>query len=117
MTVTPVRTHQPGNTFSTVWNLTTDVPLGLAESVPGASDRSVHVIATETGGATLVVEGSNEDTPVNWVALKDSFGDVLSFTDTDAASINDNMLHIRVRLSTVGTGADWKVVMLSRSTR
>ena len=117
--ITGVRTPTPGNTFHVIWEtLTENDEVGHPTSIPGASDRSVHVLGT-IGGATVLIEGSNLISPLvdgDWFTLHDENGDLLSFTSIDIGhAISENTLHLRPRL-TGGAGTDVDVIMLFRST-
>ena len=117
--ITGVRTPTPGNTFYVIWEtLTENNEVGHPISIPGASDRSVHVLGT-VGGATVLIEGSNVISPSadsDWFTLHDENGDLLSFTIVDDGhAISENTLHLRPRL-TGGSGTDVDVIMLFRST-
>jgi hypothetical protein len=119
MTIDHVTTREEGATYLTTWpNLLTGDPEGAALKMPGASDRTIHVVAAVAGSAILIPQGSNEPVPVNWQQLTDDKGDPISFTGGGAMSavIAGNFLWYRVILSPVGTNADWTAYLLSRST-
>jgi hypothetical protein len=114
------RTETEGRTYVHAWSLTTADPTGDSVSMPGAADRSVHIYGTiGAPAATVVIEGSNEPvpSPTSWVVLDDTFDTALSFnTAGHLRAVNANILHIRARLSVVGTGAAVEVRLISRST-
>ena len=107
-------TTEAGASFLHTWILTTADPTGDSITFPGASDRTVQFVATTAGSATVVLEGSMDD--VTYFTLTDGQGNAISFTGSGGEMVAENVLHYRVRLSTVGSGADWTVRMLSRST-
>lgn len=111
-----IKTDKPGRTFLHTIALTTADPTGDAISVPGAADRSVQFVANTAGSATVILEGSNEEIPINWLILTDGQGNNISFTGSGGEMVAENMLHYRVRLFVVGSGADWTVLLFSRST-
>ena len=104
-----------GSSHKWTWALTTADPTGDVVEQPGASDRSVQVVATAAGGAVLVLEGSNDG--VNYQTLHDEIGVALSFSASGMHAIVENVQYIRPRLSTVGSGAVWSVYMVARFTR
>ena len=107
---------KPGRSFLHTIALTTADPTGDAISIPGAADRSVQFVAGTAGSATVILEGSNEEVPTNWFTLTDGQGNAISFTASGGEMVAENMLHYRVRLSTVGSGAIWTCLLFSRST-
>ena len=112
-------TEFPVGTIHIIWEQMTETDnVGLGSSIPGASDRSVHVLGT-IGVATVLIEGSNvlvPSTDTDWWTLHDENGDLLSFTSADDGhAISENSLHIRPRI-TGGSGTDVDVILLSRST-
>lgn len=110
----PSKTEHPGRTVVHTWNLTTADATGEAISVPGASDRTIQFVADTAGSATVVLQGSNDGT--NWVALTDGQGNAISFTGSGIEMVAENVLHFRVLLTSVGSGAVWTALLFSRST-
>lgn len=106
--------NQAGASFLHTWILTTADATGDSITFPGASDRTVQFIATTAGAATAILEGSMDD--VTYFTLTDGQGNAISFTASGGEMVAENVLHYRVRLATVGSGADWTIHMLSRST-
>ncbi len=107
-------TNQAGASFLHTWILTTADPTGDAISFPGASDRTVQFVPATAGGATAILEGSMDD--VTYFTLTDGQGNAVSFTGPGGEMVAENMLFYRPRLSVTGSGAEWAVRMLSRST-
>lgn len=103
-----------GNTNLASWTLTTADHTGSDVVRPGQSDRTVHVFGT-FGGATVVIEGSLDG--VNFATLHDQGGVALSFTSAGIFAVSENIFAIRPRLSSVGSGANVTVNLLSRSTK
>lgn len=77
--------------------------------------KSVQATGT-WGNATLVIEGSNDG--VTWFTLKDpAAGEggedaAISFTANGLAEISPNTKHIRPRLSSAGSGAELKIIII-----
>jgi len=115
MAITPVTTRVAGFCSLTLWEalVTTTDHTGLPVSIPGAADRTVQVIGT-FGGATVIIEGSNDG--VTWAQCHDATGVLIAFTAAGMNVLLENPLHLRARLSVVGSGADVDVYMLSRTT-
>lgn len=94
--------------------LTVDVT-GQAAQLGRYPCKSVQVTGT-FGGATLVLEGSNDGT--TYFTLKDPTGGSdgtdadVSFTAAGLKEVNPNTAFVRPRLSVVGSGADLKVVII-----
>lgn len=104
--------NQSGRSHLYGWALTTADHTGDSGSNPGASDRTIQFAGT-WGGATAVLEGSNDG--VNWGVLHDPTGAELSFSANGIAVVLENPLYLRPRLSTPGAGASVSVNLLSRS--
>lgn len=75
-------------------------------------DVSVQVIGT-LGGATVTIQGSNEDTPTNWATLTAPGGLPLSFTATGLLQVLENTRWIRP-LVTGGTPSGVQVLLNAR---
>ena len=104
---------QDGSVIKTTYNLTTADHTGAA--MPAVEFETTTIQATGTfGGATLQAEGSMDGT--NFFALNDNFGDSASFTSAGISSIAERAQYIRPRLSSVGSGADIDVVLMSNKT-
>lgn len=71
---------------------------------------SVQVVGT-FGGATVTLQGSNDNT--NWVTLKDVFGSDVSLTSTGAHEFSTSMRYIRPLVSS-GSGDDLDVYITVR---
>ena len=110
----PIRTEHSGRTVVHDWSLTTADATGTAVSVPGSSDRTVQLIADTAGGATAILEGSLDN--ITFFTLTDGQGNAISFTASGGEMVAENVLFVRPRLSTAGSGALWSVLLFSRST-
>ncbi len=113
-----IKTQQAGGTFMHDWSLTTADATGTSISIPGASDRTVQFIADTAGAATAILEGSLDADPTTgtFFTLTDGQGNAISFTASGGEMVAENVLHLRPRLSTAGSGALWSVRLFSRST-
>lgn len=65
------------------------------------SDKSIHLYGT-LGGATVNIQGSNEDTPANAVNLTDPTQTLIAFTAPGLKQVLENPLFIRPKV----TGGD-----------
>lgn len=115
------RKDVPGRSTLYTWNLLTSDTVGESISHPGSSDRTVQFIATQAGSATAILEGSNAlpdvaDADATWFTLTDGQGNSISFTASGGEMVAENILRYRPRLSIAGSGADWIITLLSRST-
>lgn len=108
------RREASGGTLLFSWDLTQADATGTASSHAGAADRTVQVAGT-FGGATVVIQGSNQHDPTEWHTLHDMAGADLSFTSGGMRVMGENPLHVRAVL----TGGDGTtaigVHILSRS--
>lgn len=110
----PVRTEHSGRTVIHDWSLTSADATGTAISVPGSSDRTIQFIADTAGSATAILEGSLDNS--TFFTLTDGQGNAISTTAALGEMVAENTLWIRPRLSTAGSGAEWSVLLFSRST-
>lgn len=116
-TITPVHIQQGRGAHLFTWAMTDDDE-GKPISIPAASDRSVHNVGT-WGGATVVMQGSNEVTPTVWFELNavQDFTTAISST-ADATpgiqQIGENSVWIRP-VSSGGTGTSVTVNLLVRN--
>jgi hypothetical protein len=94
--------------------VTTTNHTGVGVEIPGCADKTVQLIANTAGGATCSIEGSNDNT--NWTTLHQADTSSAEATATAIMAIIENPRYIRARLTTVGSGADWTVVLLARNT-
>jgi hypothetical protein len=108
------RSDAGGGCYLYTWTLTTADHTGDALTIPGAPDKSVQFAGT-WGGATAILEGSNNGTV--HVGLADPQGNAISKTsDTGALeAVLENTVTIRPRLSAVGVGATVVASLLCRS--
>ena len=114
----PIKTEHSGRTVIHDWSLTTADATGDAISVPGSSDRTIQFIADTAGAATAILEGSLDADPTTgtFFTLTDGQGNAISFTASGGEMVAENVLFVRPRLSTAGSGALWSVRLFSRST-
>ncbi len=110
-----VRSERFGRSYSLTWEGLLSGDDGQAASIPGASDKAVHVFGT-FGGTSVAMEGSNEVTPSNWAALHDANGDAIAISALGAEVIVENMRHIRPNLTGGNGTTDISVIVLAKST-
>lgn len=97
--------------FLVSYPMTTADHTGLAVERPQWYDRVL--VATGTwGGATLILEGSNDGT--NFVPLKDANGTAISLTADGTFHLLGTPRFVRPRLSVVGAGATITATLLCR---
>lgn len=75
---------------------------GQTIMVPFSMNKSVQVFGTFGVGGRLVIEGSNEIEPENWIILSDTSSNLLIITMPKIKQIAENALQIRPRV----TGGD-----------
>lgn len=91
------------------WTSMGNADTGTAVEIPWYSDRTIQVVATAYGGATLVISGSLDNS--NWVTLADPQGNALSFTSgAKMETLLENTRYIRCSTSG-GTGTDLTVML------
>lgn len=91
------------------WTSMGNADNGEAVSLPWYDYRSIQVIATNYGSATLVIQGSLDGT--NWVTLADPNGNALSFTSgAKLEAVLENTRYVRPSTSG-GTGTDLTVIL------
>jgi hypothetical protein len=75
--------------------------------------KSMHVVASAWGGATLKMQGSNEiaAAPSSWISLMDPQGNELVFTADKIEQILENTNQIRPVLTVVGAGASITILV------
>ena len=106
-----VTSSKEGRSYLHTWNLLTADVVGDSVSFPGAT---VQFTPTNSGGATVILEGSLDDRV--FFTLTDKQGNAISFTSAGGTAIEENVLFYRPRLLIKGIAADWVVQFLSRST-
>jgi hypothetical protein len=108
-----IETKENSTTKLVSWlTLTSTNTAGIPVELSAWGDRSVHIFGT-VGGATLVIQGSNDG--VNWVTLNDVANGSLSFTAIDVLyQIQEVPRYIRPSTSGGGGTQDIDVVMLMR---
>jgi len=83
---------------------------GMTQTFSAYPDKTIEIIGT-WGGATAVIEGSNDGT--NWNTLNDIEGEPLSFTeDSGFKLVLENPLYVRPSTSG-GTGTDLDVTIVA----
>lgn len=82
---------------------------GDAIELPWYADRTIQVVATNYGSATLVIQGSLDGS--NWVTLADPQGNAMSFTSgVKMETVLENTRYIRP-VTSGGTGTDLTVIL------
>lgn len=112
-TITPTITDisNDGSVQKVVWaNLTNTDTVGAVARMAEWADRSIQVAGT-FGGATIVIEGSNDET--NYSTLNNAQGTALSFTAAGLKQIVEVPAVLRPSLSG-GTGSTLTVTMICR---
>uniref|UniRef100_A0A6M3LFR7 Uncharacterized protein n=1 Tax=viral metagenome TaxID=1070528 RepID=A0A6M3LFR7_9ZZZZ len=87
--------------------------VGVEWKVLGDCLKTVHLYGTFAGG-TVVLQGSNEDTPTNWVTLKNYNETGISFNTAALETIAENPKYIRPALSGGAPTTDVTVVISFR---
>lgn len=117
-TPAPVQTLPPPgkNLVVWTWTLTTADHTGAALGPNFADfvDRSVQIEGT-FGGATCVLEGSNDGT--NYEPITDPQGNAISKSAAALEQMTEMTLSVRPRLSAVGAGATIVVTLCARRAR
>ena len=87
--------------------------VGAPFELPQHADICVQIIANTTGGATCVIEGSNDGT--NYGTLNNAQSVALSVVATTAPKqIVERPLYIRPRISGGGGTEDWTIIATAR---
>lgn len=86
-----------------VWSGLLNGDSGDPVAMPGSSDRSIQFEGTLGVGGTIVLEGSNEETPTNWHLLTDPQGNDISKTAFDLEAVTELTRWVRPRV-TAGDG-------------
>lgn len=112
--ITPVETiiaDSNGKTIVVLWETMGNADTGTAVERTNFMDRSVQITGT-FGGATVVIQGSNDGT--NFVTLADFNGDAISVTASGLYSIAPAVRYIRP-VTSGGSGSDIDVTLFGRS--
>lgn len=115
-TIAPVVNNKVGDSGYSVslytWtSLISGSLTGAPVEMPEWSDNCAQVVANTTGGATCVIEGSNDGT--NYGTLNDGQGNALSFTATGAPKqIVERPRYIRPKISGGSGTEDWTIILL-----
>ena len=114
-TPAPVQVLPPPNPNLAVWawTLTTADHTGVALGPNFADfvDRSVQIEGT-FGGATVVLEGSNDGS--NYEPLTDPQGNAISKSAAALEQVTEVTMLVRARLSAVGVGATIVITICAR---
>lgn len=86
---------------------------GTAVAMSGGSDRSVQIAGT-FGGATVVLEGSNDGT--NYATLTDPQGNAISKTTAAIEAVSELTRYVRA-VTTGGTGTNLNVTLIAKGQR
>jgi len=116
-TPAPTKVETGANCTIHTWTLTTADHTGEAVELPMASDRTIQFTDTSSswGSASASLDGSLDG--VTYFILTDPQGNAITKTDDALEAVLENVRYIRPRLSTVGTGASVKCVLMSRNQR
>lgn len=98
-----------------VWTLTTADHTGSGFPAIEWSDQKSFQFTGTWGGATAIVEGSN-DGGTTWAGLRDQAGTAISFTANGLKMVAETVEQIRPRLSVVGTGATVVATLVIKKT-
>lgn len=110
-TITATETSLKRGAAVHFWNTTTEADTFDKVYVGDAADLSVQIIGT-FGGATVIVQGSNDD-GTTWATLNDLGGTAISKTAAALAGIRERVKHIRLSASG-GTGQSLKAYLFAR---
>jgi hypothetical protein len=103
-TITPVitRVDKARAAYSVLWETLTTADTGSAVSLPDGNDKSIQISGT-WGGATAVVQGSNDN--VTFITLADPQGIALSKTADFIEAILEHTRYLKV-VTSGGAGTD-----------
>lgn len=100
---------------ATVWTPLANGDTGAWIDTADLAERTVQVTGTFGSGGTVVLQGSNEDTPTNAFALTDDGAGAVSFTAAGGARLWERPRWVRPSV-TAGDGTTALTVrMVSRS--
>lgn len=117
-TIAPTYSEQvgsgDGSTKLLTWtSLVAASLVGAPFEAPEYADISVQIVANTVGGATCVIEGSNDGT--NYGTLNNAQGTALSVSATTAPKqIIERPRYIRPRISGGGGTEDWTITLIAR---
>lgn len=85
-------------------------------AVPGAEwgDRSIYFVGTFGAGGTVILEGTNEEVPANWVQLADPQGTGISKTANGIEQVLEITRWVRPRVSAGDGTTNITAIMLAR---
>ncbi len=108
--------EQDRSVKTVTWDLTTANNDGAWLEIPSFAAQTWQAIGAAWGTATLALEGSNDGT--NFFPLTRIYpGTAATFTADGGVSTNENPRYVRPRLSTPGSGAVVKIILVAvRST-
>lgn len=83
--------------YRVTWSAMTTSDVGSPVEMDKFNDKSVQLTGDFGSGATVAIQGSNEETPTNWVTLRDAFENSLAAlaVGTRPYQIVENMRWIR----------------------
>ncbi len=114
-TVTPTIASVGGNDYAKLitWNLTTADHAGAPAEFIQHTDLCFQSFATNQGGATATIQGSNDGT--NWFSLTNaSGGSALTFAADGGKQAVERPRLVRPDLTTAGTAAVIAITLLAR---
>lgn len=94
-----------------VWTpITTTNDYGTKIEMPGSADRSIQFTGTFGAAATIVLQGSNFESPVettdaDWFTLTDPQGNAISKTAAGGEAVTELTRWIRPKLASGGDGS------------
>ena len=115
-----VRDDRIAPVVSMIWEtLTTTNDRGAKFEWPHGADRSIHVFGVEGTGGTLIMQGSNKESPTDadtdWFPLLDTEGNAISVTSVPAGdNIGTIVRWIRPFVSAGDGSTDYDVILLAR---
>jgi hypothetical protein len=86
---------------------------GIPVSAVGSGDRCFEATGT-FGGATIVLQGSNDAS--NWYTLKDPGGTAISLTSTGLRQVLENPRYLRPLVSG-GSGTSLTAILFTRKSK
>lgn len=118
--------HSQQGVWRTVWPALGNADAGTPEQVSRYPQKSVQIgavdptvfpapaagVGTTFGGATVVLEGSDDG--VTYFTVKDKYGNNVSATSASRFDLEDVPQHIRPR-SSGGTGTSITVILTAKS--
>lgn len=110
-TIEPTVRSIEGGAFVAEWLNMAAGDVGAPVKFAGASDRTVHVTG-DFDGASVLVQGSLEPTPSEFVSLTDPQGNALSIGVGKVETVMELVRHIRPEVSGGGASTAVNVYIL-----